>query len=463
MFLALLRKEILNNLLNLRFILSYFLCTILLVGSAAIMLADYAAQKKVYDTNRNVYERTIDNNIDDYWGSYMGYEKPVARPPIATKIFAAGVEKDPDPKASVAYPLWPYFNGDFKRNPLSNLFPTMDAMFIIGIILSLLIFVLTYDSISGEREEGTLKVLLSCPVPRDLVITAKWAGGYLSLFFPYIVAWLIVALLITFSPGLGFGSSEWLHMLMVILAGALYIAVIFSISMAVSVVARNSGIAILALLFIWVVLIVALPALSTPAAYLALHPPAVEQTRLDIAMAGYPMSNEIGQKMDAFLKGRSYDQLSDQEKQEFGKMFPPELNLSPLNIVDNINGIGKNLTRIELNVDRLSRAIGRFSPYGCFQNMCINFAGTGIDREIDLRTSLENFTHTGTDEYYKYQAQRTADSDFYRGSMAPRFKPSMSPASAAVTHSLPDAAILLCMGIAAFMIAFLGFLRMEII
>jgi ABC-type transport system involved in multi-copper enzyme maturation permease subunit len=466
MLAALLRKEILNNLLNLRFTLSYFLCTVLLVGSASIMLADYTAQKKVYDTNRNIYQRIIDNNQGTYWDlAYLQLEKPIARPPVATKILAAGVEKDPDPKASVIYPLNSYFVGDFKRNPLTNLFPTMDAMFIIGIILSLLIFVLTYDSIAGEREEGTLKVLLSCPLPRDVIIMAKWLGGFVSLIVPYLIAWLIVGLIIVFSPGLSFGAEEWTRLFLVVFIGAVYVAVIFSISMAVSVVARQSGIAILSLLFIWVVFIVGIPALSTPAAYLALKPPTVEQTRLDIDLAGYPAWAERGAQVDSFiaklLNGRKQEELTQEEMMEIGNKFG--YTSWHLGLIDSMNGIGKKLSRVELNIDRLSRSFARFSPFGCFQNMCVNLAGTGISRELDLRTSIENFYHNDAAEYFGYLERSGHNFLDYRGAMAPRFKAISAPIRTAVSQSLPDLATLICVGILAFMIAFLGFLRMDII
>jgi ABC-type transport system involved in multi-copper enzyme maturation permease subunit len=47
-----------------------------------------------------------------------------------------------------------------------------------------------FDAICGEKERGTLKVLLSNSVPRDLVLLGKWIGGYISLAIPFLIALL---------------------------------------------------------------------------------------------------------------------------------------------------------------------------------------------------------------------------------------------------------------------------------
>ena len=52
-----------------------------------------------------------------------------------------------------------------------------DLVFIIGVFLSLMVFLLSYDSISGEREEGTLRLVFSYNVPRDTFLLGKYIGG----------------------------------------------------------------------------------------------------------------------------------------------------------------------------------------------------------------------------------------------------------------------------------------------
>ena len=46
------------------------------------------------------------------------------------------------------------------------------------LIFWLLAIVFGYDAICGEKERGTLRLMLSCSVPRDTVLLAKWIGGF---------------------------------------------------------------------------------------------------------------------------------------------------------------------------------------------------------------------------------------------------------------------------------------------
>ena len=55
---------------------------------------------------------------------------------------------------------------------------------------SLLAVLFAFDAICGEKERGTLKVMLSNAVPRDLIILSKGIGGYLCLIVPFLVALL---------------------------------------------------------------------------------------------------------------------------------------------------------------------------------------------------------------------------------------------------------------------------------
>lgn len=297
---TLVAKEMLNNLLNLRFALAYFLCTFLLVGSASIMLSEYLAHKDVYEVNKNAHERRLSKQ-NHMWG-YLWHNKMVLREPALTRIFALGGEKDADQKAAVAPEFSPCFHGDFKRNPISNLFPSVDMVFIVGVIIGLLIFVLTYDSVAGEREQGTLKLLLAGPVPRDQVILAKWLGGFASLVIPLVTAWLIVCLVLVFAGGITVSAGEWARIFLILLVMGLYVATVFSLSLMVSLLFRHSGAAVLALLLVWVVLIVAVPASSASIAYLATDPEGVHTPHVAMARIGVLNWNEHNKQMGATFK-----------------------------------------------------------------------------------------------------------------------------------------------------------------
>src|SRR5215470_10936437 len=88
-------------------------------------------------------------------------------------------------------PLAPFFNGAYDslpdelrlRNdsatasapsgdlrPLDWLFPKIDLSFIIGVLMTLLTILLAHDTIAGDREQGTLKLILAGPILKRTVL-----------------------------------------------------------------------------------------------------------------------------------------------------------------------------------------------------------------------------------------------------------------------------------------------------
>lgn len=62
------------------------------------------------------------------------------------------------------------------QRPLDWLFSSVDLTRIIGIFMSLMVIILSHDTITRERERGTLKLLLAGAVPRRTVLAGKLAA-----------------------------------------------------------------------------------------------------------------------------------------------------------------------------------------------------------------------------------------------------------------------------------------------
>ena len=64
----------------------------------------------------------------------------------------------------------------------------MDWAFIIGYVLSLIALLFTFDSVSGEREQGTLRLMLANSIPRHTVLIGKFLGALISITIPFLLA-----------------------------------------------------------------------------------------------------------------------------------------------------------------------------------------------------------------------------------------------------------------------------------
>lgn len=159
------------------------------------------------------------------------------------------------------------------------------AAYLSRTILTLLIFLLVASSIVGERERGTLELLLAQGIPRSSVIFGKtlvFSGLVLGLVF---VSMLIAGLL-------GPMSKDALVRLGLLSAGyAFFLLIAVFIGMAVSIRTKSSQTTITILLFIWAFSALLGPKLTTSLA-LALNPlplqfKVYEELQKDLDSSGY--------------------------------------------------------------------------------------------------------------------------------------------------------------------------------
>ena len=66
-------------------------------------------------------------------------------------------------------------------------FLEIDWAFVMGLIVSFVAILFTYDAVCGEREDGTLRLMLSGSVPRDGVLLGKFIGAFLSVSAPIVL------------------------------------------------------------------------------------------------------------------------------------------------------------------------------------------------------------------------------------------------------------------------------------
>jgi ABC-type transport system involved in multi-copper enzyme maturation permease subunit len=357
----------------------------------------------------------------------------------------------------------PVFRADLHRSPVSLLFPSMDMLFVVGIVFSLLVFMLTHDAVAGEREEGTLRLLLSGPVPRDLVLMGKWLGGYASVLLPFLTGFVLVVTVLYFTPSITIHPQDWLRIGALLVLCALYVAVIFSVALTFSVLFRHSTTVSMALLVVWAVGIVAWPAGTPYLAHAMLRPPTTAQTELEITKLTLFESPGDGRYDDAYRKlfgDKRREDLTDDERRQWQETSERVTHGIWRTLIDTMRVEADKLTASERAPVPLAQALARASPFGCFQNACIRMAGTGIDREAHLRQTVAEYLRTA----WGFTIERL-EKDGGHPAMAryqPRIRYSEPSAASALAGCGIDVALLALTGVLAFMLAYVLFLRMDI-
>ena len=188
------KKEVINNVLSFRFVVTYALLFCLILLAMLLMTSDYRDRFQEYNAAVNKERNRLDElrKIDDPSELFNEFQRTSftgVREPRNLSILARGLEGElPNQVPATGFMRFLSSEDRLGKNMLFEIFQTPDFVYVINIVMSLLALLFVFDSICGEKEQGTLKLLLSNSVPRDVVLAGKWIGGYLSVIAPFSVA-----------------------------------------------------------------------------------------------------------------------------------------------------------------------------------------------------------------------------------------------------------------------------------
>ena len=276
------KREILDNLTRFRFSLTLSLVMILMVMNAVIFVSSqYPRRIAEYsqDTHKAVESlKKKSSNLSELAvkGSGNLYKPPSPLTFIATGE-DANLPKRVEGASSGGYGIgmttpdfrfnyswsanwWLQYPQDTSRtnDSLPN-FTELDWAFIIGLVMSFMAILFTYDAISGERETGTLSLLMSNSVSRATVLLAKFIGASLSITVPLIIGILLNLLIVNASNLVSLDGGEWGRVGIIVVISSLYLSIFLWLGLFISSQFANSSSSLLTLLLIWIVFVVLIP------------------------------------------------------------------------------------------------------------------------------------------------------------------------------------------------------------
>ena len=111
-----------------------------------------------------------------------------------------------------------------------------------------------FDLISGEKEEGSLKFLITSPIYRDAIINGKTIGAIASLAV-VLAATFLIAIAIMMFKGVVPGLDDMARIVVFFIFSLLYCMVFFAIAMMMSTITRSASMSVICTVGLVVVLI----------------------------------------------------------------------------------------------------------------------------------------------------------------------------------------------------------------
>ncbi|MDE0397096.1 MAG: ABC transporter permease subunit [Candidatus Poribacteria bacterium] len=507
MFLTLIRRELLDNLMTFRFAAAVVIMLLLVVANTVVLikdyegrLADYNSAVKTHRQELRLENKTYSDGMLSFWGTII-----VDRPPNPLSIFNTGLDKRLGNEIRVSHIFTPTIwdaNKHEANNPYFNILTSIDIVLIFQGILSLLALTFAYDAIAGEYEHGTLRLVLSHPVRRGYILFAKYIGAIVCLFVPLLMSLLLMLILLTTSATVSLSSDDFLRIGGIVLTSLVYLSLFYLIGMLISAITRRTSTALILSMFVWGFLVLVYPNLILTAVDTA--------PQADPEPAAYHQIKriweELERKRDQFFRndpvpgeswgfnlegtGASFSQSRDKPSRllyytyvgsEFEKIdeksepyVPHAQNfygfIGPLtvNTVERTWRIRKPaLETIYVEPANRGRMLLKFSPAGLYDAATEAWAGTDLNGIQDFFTAAQRHRQAVVNHFYdeKIFASRqwfSSDQGAVDWDTLPQFSFQRSDIGTNAKRALPDLFLLFTMNIFLFIAIFLVFIKSEV-
>lgn len=230
-------KEFRDHLTSRRFLVIFAILMLICIYSVATGMSQY-------NENLDEYKKNTQQNQQQEW-----YKEQVAayQKQIQDAVANGASQEEID---MLQYQL------DMLVNP-----PMPSALYIfsdlgryftlIGMVLSVS---MGFDLITREKEDGSLKSLLSHPVYRDAVINGKSMGA-IAVLVVVLAATFLITIAIMLFYGMIPALDDFLRIISFFLMALVYCTVFFAFSMMTSTIAKNSSLSVLYVLGIVITLV----------------------------------------------------------------------------------------------------------------------------------------------------------------------------------------------------------------
>ena len=494
---TLIGRELLNNLMTFRFAAVALITLLLVVANTVVLTQDYEQRLESYNDAIKKHHQDL-RNSKTYSTAYLF----VDRAPNPLSIFNVGLDKRLGNLIGIYHGFMPTLWDTQMHgtdNPFIAFFSSIDIVFVFEVILSLMGLIFAYDAIAGERERGTLRLVLAQPIGRGQILLAKYISAMACLLVPLILSLLFALLLLTRSIPLS--TADFLRIAGIVLTSFAYLSLFYLIGLLISVATRRTGTALMLAMFVWGFLILVYPNLIRA----TVNPGGDTQARVKIAQ------NQIQQILDEYERERQKFLENEGiagETSEFSKAlgFYHQADVNPVTLttyIENMSVISEirpdfekyvpvakryynfveplatrtvekawrirkqALDEIYVQQATMDRILLKLSPVGIYDTATQAWAGTDLSGLRDFFEAARRYRKVVIDYLYAKDAFSSrewfvADKGAVDWSTLPHFTFERSDVSTNAKRALPDLFLLLIANLVLFMGIVLIFMRSEV-
>jgi len=363
--LHIIKQQIKEGLKDARFVFLAILILSTFLVNGLVFSEQYKAdmdswRRSVNETTRLLEQQTSNLQL------LSNYEQTMVKRPSPLAFIAGGGE-DRIPN-SITVNAFRYMDPQTisRDNKVMPVVQSMDWIFIIGNLMTLLAVFISYNSVCGEKRDGTLALLLSNPVSRLQIFLGKYLGLLVVLVATLFVGAFLSLMVLLLTGALPFTSELVVMMAIVLLFAGLMLSLLLLLGMTVSSCTRRPAVSLVVLLVIWVVVVVAVPGIAWI---------------LSEQMVKVPSSFELGREMAAAYDA-IWDSKPDSAQNLDGNLFSENYRLwaeAWTEVLAMRQLIGDDAVATQIGQSELLQAYASISPTGLLDALLHKVCTTGVE------------------------------------------------------------------------------------
>lgn len=284
---------------------------------------------------------------------------------------------------------------------LSYIFGSLDFLFVVGVVFSLLALLFTFDAIAGEREAGTLRITLANTIPRNIFLWSKFIGGYFVLVTPFLMSFLGGILLLVWR-GFPLGELDiFPRVICLLLVSLLYISVFLAIGLVISTYVESSKTALIVAFTFWVFAVLILPRAGFIAAKIMSPTRTAQSVYMEKAIMRDDFESELSEKKRKLLLEISSGSPTTKDLQELDRQIKPLEETYRQRFQDLSSKIDRGYQREKASEELMGEMLSRVTPTASLNYLATALTETGKIKRL-------NYLQAGK-RYYEQ-----VDSDLFR-------------------------------------------------
>jgi len=413
------KKEFLLNLMTFKFAVGTILCVVLMAVFMPVLVNDYRQRLKGYNENVAANEAEL-RKVK----VYMNITPTVYRPPNVLSVFSGGIDNHLD--SSEKIDISESFTAGMETsetNTLLSVFPALDVALIFKIVMSILALLMAYDVISGEREQGTLRLILSSTTARYQVLLGKLVAGLITLIVPVTALFIVGLLILLLSNVVSLTGAQWFRIALIYFAALIFVSTMFNLGLLLSCLSKNSAISLVFGLFLWLFFAAIFPNAS---AYVASQLRPIESAE-EFSGKVKAVTDERDSEINELTKdikgggsesdapgafGHIYVMMCDKSFMDYHRKRYPITEPVKVSYIDKVLGVKDTHLNDIVRQKQLADNIAGSSPIVLYENLMSVLAGTDFGNFKRFKSNVRTYRNEVAD-YIRSKTDNFASTSYF--------------------------------------------------